>query len=177
LKPIKSVIVAVGLVASALATGGTVLVGTTAASAASAKSCVASQIKVTHGPRDGVAGTIYFPIIFTNTGATCTIYGAPAIQPVTGSTHRVVGPSASSEAIGLKQPRHTLAKGHSVSSAYGVVATGNFSAKTCVAQKVSGVLVKLGSIVPSTYVSLPITVCSKRSSTTTRLIATGVTGN
>jgi len=177
MKSIRSTIAIVALLASAVVAGGTTLVSTTVASAAAVKPCVASQIKVTHGPSDGTAGTVYFPIIFTNTGATCTIFGVPAIQSVSGATHRKVGPSAKSVSIGLNEAQHSVTKGHSVSSAFGVVDTGNFPPSTCVAAKASGILVSLGNFVHSTYVALAITVCTKRASTTTRLITAGVSGN
>ncbi|HEY5112051.1 MAG TPA: DUF4232 domain-containing protein [Acidimicrobiales bacterium] len=177
MKSVKSAIIILGLVTSGFVAGGAALVPTTVAFAATAKSCVASQIKVTHGPSNGAAGTIYYPIVFTNTGAACTIFGVPAIQPVTGKVHKKVGPLARNESMGEMPAIHTLAEGQSVSGAFGVTETGNYTPSTCVARKASGVLVTLGSFVPSSYVALAITVCTKRASTTTRLITNGVTGN
>jgi hypothetical protein len=71
---------------------------------------------------------------------------------------------------------HQLGQGRSVSVAVGVTDTGALSPKACAARKVSGVLVTLGSFVTNRYVKLPITVCSKMASVTTKLITPGVRG-
>ncbi|HEY5103852.1 MAG TPA: DUF4232 domain-containing protein [Acidimicrobiales bacterium] len=177
MKSVTSALAVIGLVASGFVAGGPVLLSATPASGAAFKTCVPSQIKVTHGRANGTAGTIYYPIIFTNTGAKCSIFGVPAIQPVTGSTHKSVGPMARNQSMGEMAALHTLSKGQSVSDAFGVVETGNFTASTCGARRAQGVLVSMGSFVTSKYVALTITVCTKRASTTTRLVAPGVTGN
>jgi len=175
---IRRVLVAVGVSASSLVAGGSVaLVSATSVSAAPVKNCVSAQLTVTHGASQGTAGTIYYPIIFTNTGATCAIFGVPAIQPVAGSAHHAVGPLARSLSMGMMPVRHVIAKGQSVSAAIGVVETGNYTPSTCVARSASGVVVTLGSFVPSRYVHLAIIVCTKRTSITTRLLTAGVTGN
>lgn len=175
---IKRVLVAMGIGASALVTGGfATFSGSLVASAATVKNCVLAQIKVTHGAADGTAGTTYYPIVFTNTGATCAIFGVPAIQPVAGSDHHAVGPLARSLSMGEMPVRHVIAKGQSVSVAFGVVETGNYTPSTCVAHSANGVVVTLGSFVTSRFVHLPISVCTKRTSITTRLITSGVTGN
>ena len=101
----------------------------------------------------------------------------PAIQPVAGNAHHAVGPMARSLSMGQMPARHVIAKGQSVSVAFGVVETGNYTPSTCVARSASGVVVSLGSFVHSTYVHLPIIVCTKRTSITTRLIVAGTTGN
>ena len=174
----KRAIVAVGLSVSGLMAGGSLaVIGSVAASAAPAKNCVSAQITVTHGASQGTAGTIYYPLVFTNTGATCAIFGVPTVQPVVGSAHRKVGPMARSLSMGEMPARHVIAKGQSVSVAFGVVETGNYTPSTCVARSASGVMVALGDFVHSTYVHLAIIVCTKRISITTRLISAGTTGN
>lgn len=172
----KSVVAAVAMVAGAVVTAAGFGASESVASAATVGSCVSSQITVSHGAPQGTAGTTYVPIVFTNTGAKCAIWGVPAVQPVAGSAHHAVGPAARSLSMGEMPARHLLAKGRSVSVAFGVVDTGNFTPSTCVARSANGVIVTLDSFVRSTYVHLPITVCTKRSSTTTRLIVAGVNG-
>ena len=174
----KRVLVAAGLSVSGLVASGSLpVIGLMAASAAPVKNCVPAQIVVTHGASQGTAGTIYYPLIFTNKAATCAIFGVPAIQPVAGTAHRAVGPMARSLSMGQMPARHVIAKGQSVSVAFGVVETGNYTPSTCVARSASGVIVSMGSFVHSTYVHLPIIVCTKRISITTRLITAGRTGN
>ncbi len=178
MRSVKSVVVAAGFIAGSLATGGAIpFAGAlAAASATTVKSCVPAQIKVSHGQAQGTAGTTYIPIVFTDTGSKCAIWGVPAIHPVAGAAHHAVGPIARNMSMGQMPVRHVLAKGRSVSVAFGVVDTGNYPPSTCVARSASGVIVTLGSFVHSRYLHLPITVCTKRSSTTTRLLVAGVTG-
>ncbi len=178
MKSMNRVLVAIGVGASSVLAGGSTLLGSVSPSdAAPISNCVAPQIVVAHGPADGTAGTIYYPIVFTNKGATCAIFGVPAIQPVSGSAHHAVGPLARSLSMGEMPARHVIAKGQSVSVAFGVIETGNYTPSTCVARSASGIVVTLGSFVTSRYVHLPIEVCTKRVSITTRLITSGVTGN
>ena len=175
---VKRVLLAVGISASAMAAGCSATIsGALGASAATVRNCAPSQIVVTHGAADGTAGTTYYPIVFTNTGGTCAIFGVPAIQPVAGSDHHAVGPLARSLSMGEMPVRHVIAKGQSVSVAFGVIETGNYTPSTCVAHSASGVVVTLGSFVSSRFVHLPISLCTKRDSITTRLITAGVTGN
>jgi hypothetical protein len=172
----KSAVAAVAMAAGGLVAAAGPGATESVASAATVGSCASSQVTVSHGAPQGTAGTTYVPIIFTNTGAKCAIWGVPAIQPVAGSAHRAVGPLAHSLSMGEMPVRHLLAKGRSVSVAFGVVDTGNFTPSTCVARSANGVIVTLDSFVRPTYVHLPIAVCTKRSSTTTKLIVAGVNG-
>jgi hypothetical protein len=176
MKTFRSVLVAVGLVASSFVVGGSVLVSVTTASATSFKPCTASQIKVTRGASQGTAGTSYTAIVFTNTGAACSIVGVPAVQPVVGATRRAQGPSARNGAPNQTPGVIVITKGHAASDAFGVVDTGAITPSNCVARKASGVLVTLGSYVHATYLRLAITVCTKQASTTTRAVVAGVTG-
>lgn len=178
MRSVKTTILVAGLVAGGLFSGGALpLLGSlTAASATTVKSCVPSQITVTHSAAQGTAGTIYIPLVFTNTGSSCALWGVPTIQPVAGRAHRAVGPLARNLSMGEMPARQVLAKGHAVSVAFGVVETGNFTPSTCVARSADGVVVTLGSFVRSTYVHLPIKVCTKRASTTTKLVVPGVNG-
>jgi hypothetical protein len=174
----KRVLVAASVGLSSLVASGTMaLSAATSASAAPVKNCAPAQITVTHGAADGTAGTTFYPIVFTNTGEACAIFGVPAIQPVAGRAHHAVGPLARSLSMGEMPARHVIAKGQAVSVAVGVIDAGNYTPSTCVMRSANGVEVTLGTFVSSRFVHLPITVCTKRSSVTTRLITAGVTGN
>ncbi len=171
MRHIKS-LVAVVAVAAGLVAGG----AGSAATAATVPSCAPAQMSVRLGQSNGTAGTIYYAIVFTNTGGTCVIWGVPHIQPVSGANHAAVGPAAGNASMGEMPARHTLAKGQSVSVDYGVVESGNYTASTCVAKNASGVLVSLTPFVKSTYVKLKISVCTKRVSTKSRLLSPGTRG-
>lgn len=167
----KSVVAALAVVGGLVAGGaGSV------ASASSPPSCTPGQMVLSVGPANGTAGTTYYPIVFTNTGGTCVIWGVPHIQPVAGANHHAVGPAAGNASMGEMPARHTLAKGQSVSVAYGVVDTGNYTPSTCVAKNASGVRVSLSPFVKATYVKLSILTCTKRVSTKSRLLSPGKTG-
>jgi len=173
----KRVLVAAGVSLSSLVATGAVAFSTaTSVSAAPVKNCVPAQISVTHGAADGTAGTIYYSIVFTNTGATCAIFGVPAIQPVAGGVHHAVGPLARSLSMGEMPARHVIAKGQSVSVAFGVIEVSNYTPSTCGMRSANGVVVNLGTFVSSRFVHLSIVVCTQRTSVTTRLITAGVTG-
>jgi hypothetical protein len=175
---VKSILLLPVLAGGLLAGGLFGVAPSMAATTAGAKSCVSTQITVSRGAAQGTAGTTYYALVFTNTGATaCTLFGVPVIQPVIGPSHRPLGPPARNQSMGEMPAMHALAHGQSVSVAFGVVDTGNYSASTCGPRRARGVVVTLGAFVRPTYVSLPITVCTKLASTTTRLVSPGVTGN
>ncbi|MGH9021008.1 MAG: DUF4232 domain-containing protein [Acidimicrobiales bacterium] len=162
--------------ATAMLAGFAALSAGAVASATSVGNCTPSQISVSLGHSNGAAGTIYYPIVFTNTGATCVIWGLPHIQPVAGSPRVALGPAAHSESMGEMPARHTISKGQSVSVDFGVTESGNFTASTCVAKNATGVRVFIPGFVTAHYLTLKISVCTKRSSTSTRLLTPGSTG-
>ena len=125
-------------------------------SAALVKSCAPAQLSLSRGARHGTAGTAYIAIIFTNKGATCALWGVPAIQPVTGPLRKVVGPGAHNLSMGQMPLRHVLSKGQSVGVAMGVVDTGNYPSSSCVARTATGVVVSLSPFIHPTYLRLPI---------------------
>ena len=148
---------------------------TSASGATTVPSCVASQLSVSVGRAQGTAGTTYYPIVFTNRGGTCAIWGVPAIQPV-ATGRRALGPMARNTSMGMMPLRHVIKYGQSMSVAFGVVEAGNYPVASCAPRRAIGFQVALGSFVPATYRALPITVCTKRASTTTRLLAPGARG-
>ncbi len=168
--------------ASLLATGVVAASGAVAASAsaASAPSCVASHLKVSVGTAQGAAGTIWYPIVFTNTGpSACSIWGVPAVQPVAGgASHSTLhmGPAAHNNSTGEMPVRHEVAPGRSVSAGFGVTETGNYTSSACVARNAGGVVVTLGGFVSNHYLALRISVCTKTASTHTQLLVAGTTG-
>ena len=141
-----------------------------------APNCRPAQLRVSVGAPQGAAGTIYHPIIFTNTRATCVIWGVPHVQPVAGPRHRPVGPAAANMSVGMMPARHLIGRGQSVSDGFGVAETGNYPASRCRARSASGVVVSLTPFVGSTYVRLAFTTCTVQASTRTALIVPGRSG-
>lgn len=171
------------LVSAGLLTGG--LAGVSAALGASAGAtlgtlnCTPAHLRVSIASPQGAAGTIYYPIVFTDIGAACSVWGVPRVQPVLGGpsrSHLSVGPAARNLSMGEMPVRRVLQTGQSVSDAFGVTESGNYSASTCRAKSAGGVVISLATFVHPTYVALKISVCTKIVSTTTRLIVRGTTG-
>ncbi|NNN08190.1 MAG: DUF4232 domain-containing protein [Acidimicrobiaceae bacterium] len=177
MKPLR-VLLSAGLLTSGLAVMSGVL-GASVADAAGNRSCSLPHLTVKVGTAQGAAGTIFYPIVFTNTGTTCVLSGVPRVQPVLGGvvrSNRSVGPAARNLSMGQMPVRHVIAQGHSVSVAFGVTETGNYSARTCRAKNAGAVVVSLAPFVSPTYVALKISVCTKIASTTTRLLTPGISG-
>ena len=162
---------------SGVALGATLMlpVATAESATTSPSRCVSSQMHVSRGEPSGAAGTIYYPIVFTNAGGTCVLWGVPSVQPVT-ARRRPVGPRASSVSVGMLPARHVLRHGQAVSDPFGVAETGNYPASLCAAKSAAGIVVTLAPFVRSTYVRLPISVCTKQASTRTALVVAGRTG-
>ena len=54
--------------------------------------CAVSALRITIGIANGAAGSIYYPLDFTNiSGLTCTLYGYPGVAFATGADGSVVG--------------------------------------------------------------------------------------
>ena len=153
--------------------GGAALVRT-----AAVPNCTSSQLHVTHGPV--MAGfiaegrKITTTLIFTNTGATCAIWGVPSVRAATGKNHAAVGPWAANQSSGAKVVHHVL-KGHAaVSSKYS--AAVYYSLATCHQQSADGVVVVLPKFALPVYLSLAMSVCTGVNSETTQLIQPGTAG-
>src|SRR5260370_9743731 len=57
--------------------------------------CSTADLKLTVGQENGAAGTVYYPVEFTNTStSTCTIYGFPGVAFVTKPGGSVIGAPA-----------------------------------------------------------------------------------
>jgi len=137
--------------------------------------CHAAQLRISWGPAQGAAGTSYRPLIFTNTGARCALWGVPAIQPLRRNAS-AAGPPARNESMGQMPVRHFLSRGQSASSAIGFTDTLNYAPATCGPVQVAATTVSLGGLVPATTIKLATVVCAKLSSVSTRLLAAGRQG-
>jgi hypothetical protein len=61
--------------------------------------CSTADLKLTVGPENGAAGTVYYPVEFTNTStSTCAIYGFPGVAFVTRPGGSVIGAPAARSA-------------------------------------------------------------------------------
>jgi hypothetical protein len=176
MKPLR-ILASASLLASDIAVAsGTLGAG---ASTVGVNNCIPTHLKVSLGVAQGTAGTIYYPILFTNTGSTCALWGVALVQPIVGGTShsRVkVGPPARNVSIGEMPARQVVRTGHAVSDAYGVSESGNYTKSACLPRDAGAITVSLGNFIHPTYIVLKISVCTKLASTTTRLIVPGTTG-
>lgn len=164
------------LASGALVAGVWVALGSSLPSGATAvPRCQPDHITVTTGRSQGAAGTFYVPLIFTNRGAACALWGVPSAQPVTAA-HHAVGPASRNDSAGQAPVRRVVAHGGSVASAFGYADTANYPPNLCHAHAAWGLRVSLGSFAGPTYVHLVMSVCTTRASTHVQLVVPGRTG-
>jgi uncharacterized protein DUF4232 len=100
-----------------------------AKSAPRAPGCSTATLKVSLGPANGTAGTVFYPIRFRNTSkVNCSLRGYPGVSAVTSSGKQIGNAAARS---GQRFGTVTLAPGKQRSAAVGIVDTGNFSKSKC----------------------------------------------
>jgi Protein of unknown function (DUF4232) len=101
--------------------------------------CATSALKVSLGPANGTAGTVFYPLKFTNTSKLgCTLRGYPGVTAVTGSGN-LIGSPASQISSSFKTV--TLLPGKAQSALVGIVETGNFSPSQCAPVTAAGLKV------------------------------------
>jgi hypothetical protein len=138
--------------------------------------CRAAQLTDTLGQSQGALGTIYVPVVFTNTTVdTCTLRGHPKVTSVHGATHAQVGPAAASDP-GTARTIWVQPFGGTASAALGVVETGNFPASACVPKSASGVRVTPPHTGHATVLAYPHTVCTHLASTHVSAVVAGSLG-
>lgn len=142
--------------------------------------CSATSLRASLGQANGTAGTIFYPIQFTNISSkSCTLSGIPSVQPTTGASsgvaHIFVGPPSLKEVQSGYGNLIRLSPGTKASAALGVVETGNFPASACVAKPFQSLSVGLAGI-GSYWVALSSTTCTKKASTNLRGLVPGASG-
>jgi hypothetical protein len=91
--------------------------------------CATSALKVSLGPANGTAGTVFYPLTFVNTSKLgCTLRGYPGVTAVTGSGKQIGSPASQ---IPSSYKTVTLLPGKAQSALVGIVETGNFSQSQC----------------------------------------------
>lgn len=95
--------------------------------------CRTSQLAITVDKRQAsaAAGSVYYPINFTNTGAAaCTLFGYPGVSFVTGRSGSEIGAPATRN-HGVPSVTVTLQPGGHAHASLQVVDAGNYSASYC----------------------------------------------
>ena len=92
--------------------------------------CRSGVLHVRLGASNGAAGTIYYPIIFTNSGAVrCALRGFPGVSSINGAGRQVGSPARWEP--GVKVRTVVLAPGRSASATYGQAQALNFPQARC----------------------------------------------
>ncbi len=91
--------------------------------------CTTSSLTASLGQGSGAAGSVYYPIEFTNNGPTCTLYGYPGVSFVSASGAQV-GAAAGEDPT---YPRRlvTLAQGATAHADLQITVAQNYPAATC----------------------------------------------
>jgi Protein of unknown function (DUF4232) len=96
--------------------------------AASAPACTAADLGVwvAADQSDGAAGTVYYPLEFTNLSKqTCTLYGFPTVSAIAANGHQLGRPAAPDHAVQPSAVRLTPAATAYAALGYSDVITGN----------------------------------------------------
>lgn len=121
--------------------------------------CKSADLKLTLGQGDAGAGTVYRPLIFTNTSDhPCVIQGFPGVSYVAGEDGHQVGPAAVRQ--GEKGGAFTLNKGDTAFAEIGFVNVQNYDTVTCQPQPVRGLRVYPPQETASMFVEVSTTGCA-----------------
>ncbi|MDQ0378015.1 DUF4232 domain-containing protein [Amycolatopsis thermophila] len=121
--------------------------------------CKSADLKLTLGQGDAGAGTVYRPLVFTNTSDhPCVIQGFPGVSYVAGEDGHQVGPAAVRQ--GEKGGAFTLNKGDTAFAEIGFVNVQNYDTVTCQPQPVRGLRVYPPQETASMFVEVSTTGCA-----------------
>ncbi|MGH9060971.1 MAG: DUF4232 domain-containing protein, partial [Acidimicrobiales bacterium] len=116
--------------------------------------CTAAQLRATLGSGQGAAGSVYVPLVLTNSGtSSCSIYGYPGVSYVTSSGGQQVGAAATRS--GGYGAHITLAPGDSASATLRQVEGGNYPASECQPTPVAALRVYPPGATAAAFVALP----------------------
>jgi len=112
-------------------TGGTPQPSPTGTGSPGAEACPTSGLHVSIGNGNGAAGSVYYPIVFTNSSSSpCTLFGFPGVSFVTAPNGSQIGDAATRQS---DKPvvTVTLAPGGVAHATLQVVQALNFPAAKC----------------------------------------------
>ncbi|WP_245761415.1 DUF4232 domain-containing protein [Saccharopolyspora shandongensis] len=123
--------------------------------------CKAADLQLSFGKGDGAAGTVYRPLIFTNTSdRRCVIQGFPGVSYVGGNDGHQIGAPAFRD--GSKGRAITLQPGDQASAVIGYVNIDNYDAEVCRPEPAKGLRIYPPQETASMYIPFdnPETACS-----------------
>ncbi|MFG1789908.1 DUF4232 domain-containing protein [Nocardia sp. NPDC049149] len=97
--------------------------------------CTAADLDIALGRQGGAAGSIYVPVVFTNTGKTpCTLAGYPDISLAAGTPPTPLGPAADHKTDSTAPASVTLAPTEAAHATLRYAQAGNFDCERTPAQ-------------------------------------------
>ena len=165
---LRRVGIAAGVVAAAALGGGVAAGATTVSDSANAAkataavaTCATSQLQVWYGqPASGTAGSVYFPLEFSNTGTTtCALDGYPGVSGV-GAGGVQLGSSASWNPV-IAPSNVVLAPGSTAHVILRVTDVGNYPASTCEPTQAIGLRIYPPNQTASVVVQYTFEACAK----------------
>jgi hypothetical protein len=136
------------------------MVATPAAHVASAPDCTPAHLKVSLGPSDGAAGTIYYTILFRNTGtAACALRGYPGVSSVGGADAHQIGAPARRQPVAHLHST-VLAAGAYGSATYGQTQALNYPKARCRPASARGIRVYAPNVLTAVILPLKHLACA-----------------
>jgi Protein of unknown function (DUF4232) len=121
--------------------------------------CTTGELSVALGQGDAAAGSVYRPLIFTNTGSrTCELHGFPGVSYVAGDDGHQVGPAAAMS--GERGAQVPIAPGATARAQLQLVNVQNFDTAACNPVPVRGLRVYPPGDTAALFVPMDGTGCS-----------------
>ena len=128
-------------------------------STGAAPNCATSELKGSLGPEEGAAGSVYAPLLLTNSGTrTCELRGFPGVSYVAGNDGHQVGPAAAMD--GPRGGEVVLKPGAAAAAQLQLVNVANFDAAACQPTPVRGLRVYPPGDTESLYIARAGTGCA-----------------
>jgi hypothetical protein len=122
--------------------------------------CLTKNLKVTLGPSQGTAGSIYVALHLTNIGsATCSMYGYPGVSLAGGSPVKEISPGAGRTPSTVSLVK--LAPGAVATSTLQIAEAGNYPTSRCGPKPSSYIQIYPPGETTATFVAYPSTACVK----------------
>jgi hypothetical protein len=132
-----------------------------AVSSASAPPCTHGQLRVGHGPGQGSAGHLHWPITFRNTSAkSCTLRGFPRVRAISGRHGHAIGVPASRDTAQAVRRIRLAAHGGTASALFTQTDVDVFDPAQCHPKRAKGLRVVAPHQAGSFFVRLRHRVCS-----------------
>jgi uncharacterized protein DUF4232 len=132
---------------------------TTPAGGAALPRCITGELAASLGDGDAAAGSVYRPLVFTNTGSrTCELRGFPGVSYVAGDDGHQVGPAA--EMSGERGGQVPIPPGGTAQAQLQLVNVQNYDAAACSPAPVRGLRVYPPGDTASLFVPMDGTGCA-----------------